>query len=146
MLRILLIEDSVRFRQTVKMVLSTFFPSIEIDEAGDGRDAMEKIQTASPDLIITDVSLPGENGIQIARRIRKAYPDLPIAMLTGSDLPEYETASFRAGANYFLSKRTSTGEQLAHLVESVMANRGKAVQDTEPDVLYSFGNEVALTA
>jgi CheY-like chemotaxis protein len=123
MFRILLIEDNPRFRETIKVVLSTYFPLIDIAEAGDGHEAMEKIKASFPDLIFSDIKLPGENGINLTRRIKSFYPEIPVIILTTYDMPEYAEATYSAGADYFLTKGSSTGEQLAGLVEEVMLSQ-----------------------
>ena len=69
MFRTMLVEDSSSFRQVVKNDLQDQFPSMEIIEAADGAEAFQKIDGRPPNLIFMDISLPGENGLELTRKI-----------------------------------------------------------------------------
>jgi len=104
MFNTLLVEDNVSYRQTLADVLLVHFPLIGVDEAGDGRESLSKVEYLRPDLIFMDIQLPGENGLNVTREIKRVYDDIVIVILTGSDLPEYRQQAFHNGADYFLSK------------------------------------------
>ncbi len=104
MKRILVVEDNAFFRQFLIETIHLRFPSIEILEAGNGKEAMEKIKTLSPDAIFMDLRLPGENGLDLTRKIKAQYPDIVVVILTNYDLPEYREASYQCGADHFVSK------------------------------------------
>jgi DNA-binding NarL/FixJ family response regulator len=145
MFTILLIEDNERFRQTVRMVLSAYFPAVAIEEASDGQEAMEKVSRLLPELVIADIKLRGENGIRLTRKIKAASPETQIIILTIFDLPEYAEATLQAGASHFLTKGLSTGEELAKLVASIMDRNGNStkvmdrVSQSEEIPLEAFG-------
>jgi CheY-like chemotaxis protein len=65
MFRALLVEDSPSFRQVAKNNLQDQFPSMDIIEAADGVEALQKIDSHSPNLIFMDIRLPGENGLEL---------------------------------------------------------------------------------
>src|SRR5512135_3170487 len=117
--RILIVDDSALFRQSLKEVLHVRFPSIDIDEATDGEKAKQKIKTSPPDLIFMDINLPGENGLVLTQKIKGRYPNIIITLLSGWDLPEYREASIQCKADYFLFKGSVTQEEIFALVESV---------------------------
>jgi len=117
--RILIVDDSALFRQSLKEVLHVRFPSIDIDEATDGEKAKQKIKTSPPDLIFMDINLPGENGLLLTQKIKGRYPNIIITLLSGWDLPEYREASIRCKADYLLFKGSVTQEEIFALVESV---------------------------
>ncbi len=104
MFNTLLVEDNVSYRQTLADVLLLHFPSIGVDEAGDGNEALSKVEYLRPDLIFMDIQLPGGNGLDVTREIKRIYGDIVIVILSGSDLPEYRKQAFSSGADYFLSK------------------------------------------
>jgi DNA-binding NarL/FixJ family response regulator len=122
--RILIVDDSALFRQTLKEILHARFPSIDIDEATDGEKAKQKIKTSPPDLIFMDINLPGENGLVLTQKIKVRYPNIIITLLTGWDLPEYREASIQSKADYLLFKGSATQEKMFALVESVLPTRG----------------------
>jgi CheY-like chemotaxis protein len=122
MFNTLLVEDNVGFRQALSDVLLSYFPSISVDEAGDGEEALGKIEYRRPNLIFMDIQLPGENGLGITRKIKQVYDDIVIVILTTNDLPEYRQQAFRNGADYFLSKGDdSCMEGILAQVEGAMA-------------------------
>ncbi len=105
MCRALIIEDSLIFREAFRTELLHRLPFILVQEAKDGREALEKINLMTPTIIFMDICLPGVNGLQLAQRIKKDFPKVRIAMLTGYDFPEYRRAASQHGADrYFLKE------------------------------------------
>ncbi len=119
----LIVEDSAIFRKLLKETLCSRFPSMEILEAADGGEAMQKIGSDAPDLIFMDIKLPGESGLDLTAKIKAKYPNVIVIVLTSYDTPEYREAALRAKANYFLSKGSSSKENILKLVESALAGR-----------------------
>ncbi|MFH1487903.1 MAG: response regulator transcription factor, partial [Pseudomonadota bacterium] len=104
MTRALIVEDNDTFRQTLRKMLSNNFPTLTLDEARDGTEALDLIGTSCPDLIFMDIKLPGENGLQITKKIRGLYNKAKIIILTSHDYPEYREAARNYGASHFISK------------------------------------------
>ncbi len=125
--RILIVDDSALFRQSLKEVLHVRFPSIDIDEATDGEKAKQKIKTSPPDLIFMDINLPGENGLGLTQKIKVRFPSIIITLLTGWNFPEYREASIQCKADYFIFKGSATQENIFALVESVLTHRNSSL-------------------
>ena len=104
--KVLLIDDDMNYRKLIKETLCLSLPSLSVKEAGDGEEALQKIEASPPDIIFMDIRLPGENGLVLTQKIKKKYPDVDIAILTSYDLPEYQEAATKNGAKYFLLKNT----------------------------------------
>ena len=121
MLRTLMIEDNEIFRKTLKRILTSKFPSMQIEEAADGNEAFSKIEFEPPELILMDINLPGENGIQLSRKINEFHPYILIVIITSHDSPEYREAASLAGVQYFISKRSSSTQDIIGLVESILS-------------------------
>jgi DNA-binding NarL/FixJ family response regulator len=119
----LIVEDSAIFRKLLKKTLHSRYPSMEIFEAGDGEEAMQKINSDLPDLIFMDIKLPGENGLELTAKIKAKYPDVIVIILTSYDTPEYREAAVQAKANYFLAKGSSSKEGILKLVESILVGK-----------------------
>jgi DNA-binding NarL/FixJ family response regulator len=122
----LLVEDNAPFRQTLFDILSSQFPSIVIEEAADGEEAFQKIESVLPNLIFMDIKLPGENGLQLTQKIKAKHPEVIIIILTSYDLPEYREAAYQYGANHFIVKGSSTNEEILALVRSILKDSGFA--------------------
>ena len=117
--RVLIVEDSTLFRQLFKEVLHNRFPSVEVHEAIDGEEALQKVETLRPNLIFMDIRLPGENGLELTKKIKTLYPNMIVIILTGYDLPEYREAS-SPHADYFFSKDSLTTKDIFTLLESIL--------------------------
>jgi len=124
MFRTMLIEDSSSFRQAVKINLEDQFPSMDIVEAADGAEAFQKINDHLPNLIFMDISLPGENGLELTRRIKADYPKVIIIILTSHDSPEYRETAIRFKADYFFSKGQLFNDGVFTLVKSILLTKG----------------------
>ncbi len=120
----LIVEDNYRFRQTLRDILSAEFPFMVIEEAGDGKEALKKIEDIMPELVFMDIRLPGENGLYITEKIKTDHPEIMVVVLTSYDFPEYREAAFRIGANYFIAKGVIQNIEIVSLVESILKDSG----------------------
>lgn len=121
MFNILLVEDDVSFRQALSDILLSYFPMIGVDEAGDGMEALSKVEYWRPNLIFMDIQLPARNGLDITKKIKRVYDDIVIVILTSQVLPEYRQQAFLYGADCFLSKGDDScmGDILARVEEAM---------------------------
>lgn len=90
-----------------------------IDEAENGKEAMQKIQDSLPHLVFMDIKLPDENGLEITRKIKTRYAKIRVIILTSYDLPEYREAANNFGADYFVAKGSSSREEIMALVDDI---------------------------
>ena len=119
MLRILLVEDNRVYRETFKENLGKHFPSVVIDEAESSEEALQKIDLAPPDLAFIDIRLPGMNGLQLTQKIKRDFPNIRIAVVTGYNLPEYRDAALQYGADRFFVKELLKCKEVEDLVKTV---------------------------
>ena len=117
---ILIVDDNKMFRRALKEILSAHLGSVDITEAGDGNGVRKRMEIQLPDLIFMDVALPGENGLQLTKKIKAESPQIPIVILTNYDTPEYRDAATTAGADRFLSKRLSTPHEIVSTAKSII--------------------------
>jgi DNA-binding response OmpR family regulator len=104
MFNTLLVEDNASYRQTLSDVLLLHFPSIGIDEASDGWEALCKVDYLRPDLIFMDIHLPGASGLDITKEIKRVYNEIVIVILSSNGQHEYRLQAYRNGADDFISK------------------------------------------
>ncbi len=121
MFKTMLVEDNSVFREYLKDTLLLRFPSMEIVEAENGVEALKKVGSLSPNLIFMDIRLPGENGLQLTEKIKKAHPEIMIIVLTNYDIPEYREAAARFKADHFFSKDSMTIEEIVTLVKPMLS-------------------------
>lgn len=129
MKRILIAEDNAFFLQFLKETMHLRFPSIDTLEAANGEEAMQKIKTPSPEAIFMDLRLPGENGLELTKKLKAQHSDIVVVILTNYDLPEYREAAYQSRADHFLSK-----DSFLNMINSILAN-----QDIEKDDSNSRG-------
>lgn len=118
--RILIVDDNDPFRQTLRETLQMSFSTIDIDEAADGGEALQKVNAFIPDLMFMDIRLPGETGLELTKKIRATHPNIIILILTSYDMPEYREAAFQCGADRFLVKTSLNRMELEELVKSYL--------------------------
>jgi DNA-binding NarL/FixJ family response regulator len=121
-LKTLIVEDNASFRQYFKENLQTRFPSMVIEEVGDGNEVLRKVEAFRPALIFMDVRLPGENGLQLTRKIKKDHSGIKIAVLTSFDLPEYREAAVQYGADCFMTKDSMDWGKIEAIVKSISSD------------------------
>ena len=119
MFKILIIDPNVPFRRSLKKVLINRFPFIDIQEASDGTEGMDKVNTYDPNLIFLEIHLPAQSGLDLARRIKSDHPEIIVVILTSYDFPEYQTAAQESGIEHLVPKDDWTGEDMIALVQSI---------------------------
>jgi DNA-binding NarL/FixJ family response regulator len=121
-LRVLVVEDFTPFRRVICSILGKKSDLQVICEVSDGLEAVQKAQDLQPDLILLDIGLPGLNGIEAARRIRKVAPDSKIIFLSQETSPDVMREALSLGAWGYVGK-TRAGSELLHAVEAVIAEK-----------------------
>ncbi len=123
---VLLVEDNQTFRKSLKDILAFRLPGLQIGEACDGNEALDKLESLKPDLIFMDIRLPGKNGLEVTRMIKEADSSVEVVILTSHDIPEYREAAFQSGASQFFTKGTVGSDEIADFVRSALQRRGMA--------------------
>jgi DNA-binding response OmpR family regulator len=151
--RILTVEDDERIRTAVRLALQD--EGWDVDEAETGEEALDMFQRAPADVVLIDIMLPGVDGFDVCRSLRRTS-DVPIIMVTARDDTHDIVAGLEAGADDYLTKPFAPKELSARiralLRRSRAADHGAAHMrfgDLEivPDegVVRSGGNEIHLT-
>ncbi len=123
MYKTLIVDDISVFLETFKSALCERFPTMAVEEATDGRDALQKIEKLKPDLVFMDIRLPGENGIDITEKIKNEHPEIIVIILTNYDMPEYREAALKSGADGYIPKGSLKMSEIETLVERYMAGK-----------------------
>jgi len=123
----LLVEDKGSFRQVVKEGLHKEFPKMLIEEAANGVETLQKVTSLAPDLIFMDIHLPGENGLELTRRIKTQHPHIKIVILTVFNLPEYRQAAAQYAVEDFVIKGLTPLSEIVALVKSISSKNRKPI-------------------
>ena len=119
MYKTLIVEDNTTFRQVLKEILNSKFPTMNIVEEPDGNQLLSTLDAFRPQIVFMDIRLPGESGLELAKKVKTNYPDVVVVILTSYDLPEYRQAALQSKADHFVTKDSPTQDFLA-LVESIL--------------------------
>ncbi len=122
-IRVLVADDHTMIRQGLISILRADDEFEVVGEAAEGNEAVEKAVQSRPDVVVLDLTMPRLNGLEAARRIRKALPRTRILVLTMHDDEEYVLRTVRAGASGYVVKDGATAELVA-AIRAVSAGQG----------------------
>ncbi len=113
MTKILLVEDEEKLARFVELELK--HEGYAVDKAFDGREGLEMAEGGGYDLLLLDIMLPGLNGLEVLRRLRKAGSEMPVIMLTARDAVMDKVTGLDMGADDYVTKPFSIEELLARI-------------------------------
>src|ERR1700759_2609687 len=128
-IRILLVDDHSVVRAGYRRFLEQEPDCQVIGEASSGEEAYQLLQTIAPDVVILDLSMPGQGGLSVLRRMRLRWPLLPVLVFSMHDNLPFVVQAMRAGATGYITK-SSEPESMVKAVRSVVAG----VQTLSADV------------
>jgi DNA-binding NarL/FixJ family response regulator len=115
--RVLIVDDHAFIRKGVQSILRSSSEWELCGEADNGTDAIRLSDTLNPQVIIMDISMPGVNGIEATRAIRRNHPETKVILLTLHENDEMVKSAFRAGARGYLLKGDAEKELMTALSE-----------------------------
>jgi DNA-binding NarL/FixJ family response regulator len=140
-IKVLIADDHRVVREGLMAILKTKENIDVVGEAQDGQEAIEKVRTLEPDVILMDVSMPRMGGVEATRQIKREFPHIGIIALTMYDEQQYIFDLVRAGATGYLLKDTES----AQIVEAIRAiYRGESL--IHPSVASKILAEFSLLA
>jgi DNA-binding NarL/FixJ family response regulator len=140
--RVLIVDDHAFIRRGVQTILHPF-PEWEFcGEADNGNDAIRMAVELKPEVIIMDVSMPGLNGIEAARAIRRIRPEVKIVLLTLHESADLVRTAFRAGARGYLLK-TDAEQELVRALAVVVGEGAYISPKIDSKVVNSVISEIS---
>ena len=137
--RVLVVEDDASIRELLRVHLD--LAGFTIDEAGEGRSALERARTTPFDLVLLDVMLPGLDGVSVCRAIRNGGPnvDTPILMLTAREGESDKVLGLESGADDYLTKPFGVRELMAR-IGVLMRRRQPRLAEVVPSPVLDAGH------
>lgn len=135
--RVLIVEDHTLLRAGLRALLAQDPETEIVGEADNGRDAVRMIDRLIPDLVLTDLSMPGMNGIEAIVDIKRRYPNIRVLVLTIHKTDEYIHESLRAGADGYILKDASQDE-LRVAIRNVMSGKTYLSPDISAKVINGY--------
>lgn len=118
--RIALVEDNPKLRKSLSTLLNSTEDLQCVAACADGEEALRRLSSAAPDIVLMDIHLPGMNGIECVARLAELLPQVRIVMLTAFESSDEIFDSLAAGAHGYLLKSTAP-EQLLDSIREVAA-------------------------
>jgi len=133
MIRILLVDDHPVVRHGIRQILVDGLKNVSVGEASDVRGARASIRGDGWDVVVLDVTLPGESGLDLLKDIRRSHPGLPVLVLSMHPAAQFARRALAAGALGYLTKESAPTE-LVYAVEQISRGRqylGSRTQDRD---------------
>ncbi len=104
MIKILIADDHAVVRSGLKQIVAMSADVMVVGEAASGAEALSKLRSNEADLLMLDITMPGISGVDLIRRVRGEYPDMPILILSIHNEAQVVSRALRAGATGYLTK------------------------------------------
>jgi len=148
---ILLVDDHEIIIDGIKAMLVKESDIKIVGEANNGIEAIEKVQSLKPDIVLMDISMPELNGIEATKSIKKESQDIKVLILTQHESKEYVLQVMKAGADGYLLKNSKKEELLnainavksgkkhlgnrisAHMLDEMLDDSVKDIEDEKPE-------------
>jgi two-component system, NarL family, invasion response regulator UvrY len=104
MIRIAIVDDHAVVRSGLRQFFADQMDFVVVAEAGNGREAMEIARNVEVDVLLMDVSMPDQSGVDALIAIKARWPELPVLILSGFPEAHYATTLLRQGASGYLNK------------------------------------------
>lgn len=118
---LLVVDDEKIVRESLRDILELEGYAVHV--AADGEAALRKLQDVPVDLVITDIMMPGMDGISLLRAIRSASHSLPVIIITGNPTQDTTLEALREGASDYIAKPFSSREVLASTARALLRSR-----------------------
>jgi len=117
-IRVLIVDDHTLVRDGIRALLALAADIDVVGEAGNGKEALEKIKQLAPHVVLMDLAMPVMGGLEATRRIRKEFPESKVLALTQYDDSDYVIPVIEAGARGFVTKMAAFAE-LASAIQAI---------------------------
>ncbi|NMH88718.1 response regulator transcription factor [Flavivirga algicola] len=145
MINVVLADDHELVRDGIKALLEDQQDIVVIDEASNGKEALDVLERTNPDLLIVDIRMPELNGIEVVTEVSKKHKNVKTLVLSMHDSEEYVVQAIQAGADGYLLKGASKDEFLKALTK--VASGGKYFTgDVSAIIMNNFVNGNVATA
>jgi len=141
-IKILIVDDEADARFLCSEILSDLY---ETEEAENVAQALEKIESFSPHIVLSDIKMPGEDGISLLKKVKKSHPEIYVALLTGHGDKQLAIEAIRSGAFDFIEKPfedeeiLSTVERMATVIELHQKLEMAKLRTAESEKMASLG-------
>ncbi len=140
MKKILIVDDELSVRDSLRMIFKKDF---QVIAATNGQEALEKVESEEPDLILLDILMPGMDGVEMLRKVRETHPSTPVIMVTATKTVRTAVEAMKLGAYDYITKPFDV-EEMRLIVGRALESRELKLENRrlqgEVESLYHFDN------
>ncbi|WP_435743149.1 response regulator [Microbacterium sp. PMB16] len=136
--RVLVVDDDPDVALLVKTVLERRAGCV-VEIAGDGRTAIERMAEVRPDVVVTDIEMPGLSGLELLAELRRTVPSVPVIVMTAHVSVEYAVSALRAQADEFLTKPLDNAKLVEAVTRLVEEGRRRREEGRPKEVVLAIG-------
>jgi RNA polymerase sigma factor (sigma-70 family) len=140
-----IVEDNDKLRETLVRVLNRADGFRCVSHYANAEDALKDLPQAKPDVVLMDINLPGMNGVECVRQLKKITPEIQVMMLTVYEDTENIFDALAAGASGYMLKRTA-GKELLEAIAEVKRGGSPMTTHIARKVVQSFQRSAAAEA
>jgi two-component system response regulator NreC len=118
-IRVVIAEDHTIVRKGIKLLLKNSSAMKIVDEVESGKEAIQSVKNEQPDVVLMDISMPGLNGLEATRKIKKEHSDTRVLILTVHTSDKYVSKILRCGASGYILK-TAAPKELIKAIKTVV--------------------------
>ena len=122
-MRILIADDHAVVRQGLKQILAAEFKQAVFGEASTGQQALELAWRENWDVLVLDITMPGQNGLDVLKAIKKSRPRLPVLMLSMHPEDQFAVRMLKIGAAGYMTKESAPAELVGAVKKVVSGGR-----------------------
>ncbi|HVW98195.1 MAG TPA: response regulator transcription factor [Mucilaginibacter sp.] len=138
--KFLIADDHEIIRSGLQQILSSAFPTAYIEMVNDAEGVIRKTVSEKWSVVISDLSMPGRSGLEVAEYIKKNFPETPVLILSIYPEDHYAIRALRAGASGYLNKNIATDE-LVNAVTRVLQGRKYISPEIAENLLQNLDGE-----
>ena len=127
--QVLIVDDDADLSETLARLLGRFGHTCLV--AASGSEAIDLIDTMTPDLVVTDLHMPGMDGIAVVRRARQESPPIPVVLMTAYPTADSRREAERAGGVVYLPKPFANADMLEAVQRALDARKGVPVRERQ---------------
>ena len=149
MSRVLIVDDSKVDRELIGGLLEQD-PDLEVSYSSDGAAALALVSEALPDLIVTDLVMPGKDGLDLVVELKESHPFVPVILVTSKGNEEVAVRALQLGAASYVPKRTLAADLLETVATALSAaaqrrGRSELMKSMRGcDTVFELGNQRSL--
>jgi two-component system invasion response regulator UvrY len=107
MIKILIADDHAVVRHGLKQIVTSDSQMMIVGEASNGNELLDLVRKTSVDVVVLDINMPGRNGLETLKELKRDYPSLPVIILSMHPEDQYAVRALKAGAAGYMNKEAA---------------------------------------